>query len=247
MNAWLDESNLQNAEKWVNWRGRQGKPLFDDSEEVPDLAFYHTMKVGSSEFEEKEEQCLGGGGAARIKFEAALFVEGGVQATAGVARARLGVEVVLLNAEARASAELLKTGVGREVYLGIDSMSGTILAYLDVLAVNCDCQCGKRVCKFGKCWCAWKVCKCTKEWERKLSVTLWGWSSPASLNTGNLACRVPDTMALCRDWGHDCCANPAWPDKPKCKPGYVPKMENPAHSGQCTNPACYDDRQARSY
>ena len=257
MNAWLDKENLEKAEDWVDEPGRQGKPLFDDPE-VPDLAIYQTINVGSAEFEQKEKSCIGGGGAARIKFEAALFVEGGVQVIAAMARARLGVEVVLLNAEARASAELLKTGVGREVYLGIDSLSGSILAYLDVLTITCS---GGGGCTGHKChrvggwrWsrtvCVcnrWQPPTCTREWERKFSQTLWGWSSPKDLNTGNLACRVPNTMDLCRDWGHNCCANPTWDDKPKCRSGYVPKMENPAHAGQCTNPACFDDQQARRF
>ena len=205
--------------------------------QVPDLQIYQELKIGSPQFEKKEEQCLGGGGAARVKFEAALFVEGGVEATAGMARARLGVEVILLNAEARASAELLKTGVGREIYLGISSLSGTILAYLEVLMLKCECQ--QKICKWGRCWCA--RAKCEKEWEEKFRTTLWGWSSPKHLDTGNLACRLAGggEKHLCRDKDHACCANAEWDNKPKCKPGFVPRMDDPANKQQCTNPQCW--------
>jgi hypothetical protein len=155
-----------------------------------------------------------------------------------MARARLGVEVILLNAEARASAELLKTGVGREVYMGISSLSGSILAYLEVLMLNCECR--NRVCKWGKCWCA--LMKCEKEWEEKFRTTLWGWSSPGFADTGNLACRMTGggNKDLCRDKDRQCCGNVNWATKPKCKPGYVPRMDHPANMQQCTNPACYE-------
>jgi len=34
MDAWLDETNLKKAEKWVDKNWRQGKPLFKDDPEV---------------------------------------------------------------------------------------------------------------------------------------------------------------------------------------------------------------------
>ena len=66
-----------------------------------------------------------------VKFELGLGIEGGVQASIALARARLGVQIIIVNLEARANGELLKTGVGKEVWLEVSGLSGSILTYLE--------------------------------------------------------------------------------------------------------------------
>jgi hypothetical protein len=224
MNAWLDKEHVQEAKTKIMQGANR---LFSKNDpKVPALQFYD-LKIGSSEFKEKEEACMEGGGAGRAKFEANLYIEGGVEVSALAARARLGVEVTMVNVEARGSAELLKTGIGREVYLGSSSLSGVIRVYLQVIE-----------CKWHKAGWRWKL-QCI--WVTKKNYNIWGWNAP--FDTGNLACRLKHRQNQCRDKGNDCCANEQhWGEAPKCAAGYTPRVDaggHPKRQQDCSNQGCY--------
>ena len=194
--------------------------------DVPDLSFYK-LKVDTPEFSEKREACLGGGGAGRAKFYAQLYIEAGGQVMAAPYRGRLGVEVTIVDLTARASGELLKVGVGREIHLESSTLSGVILARLQQLMIECK--------RDGWRW------KCKHKWVTKIEQKIWGWNS--GFSTGNLLCKNLGGSGAkkCRDQGNDCCAHHDG-EAPRCAPGYVvvpDKEGHPQNPGECTNPACF--------
>ena len=198
---------------------------------VPDLKFY-SLKVDSPEFAEKQQACLGGGGAGRAKFYAQLYIDAGGQIMTAMYRGRLGVEVTIVDLTARASGELLKVGVGREIHLESSTLSGVIIARLQQLMIECKRE--------GWRW------KCKHKWVTKLEQKIWGWNS--GFSTGNLLCRVPagTTVDKCRDQGHDCCAHETLGQSPACAPGYVVVLDKGGHpttAADCTNPHCFGVNQ----
>lgn len=140
MAAWLSESDadaiIDKSKKRVDAKifgsSTTGSgPIFGgNNADIPNLLFFQEDNTKDG-WEEKAQNCARGGGAGLVKFELGLGIEGGVQASIALARARLGVQIIIVNLEARANGELLKTGVGKEVWLEVSGLSGSILTYLE--------------------------------------------------------------------------------------------------------------------
>ena len=140
MAAWLSESDadaiIDKSKKRVDAKifgsSTTGSgPIFGgNNADIPNLLFFQEDNTKDG-WEEKAQNCARGGGAGLVKFEVGLGIEGGVQASIALARARLGVQIIIVNLEARANGELLKTGVGKEVWLEVSGLSGSILTYLE--------------------------------------------------------------------------------------------------------------------
>jgi len=159
MAAWLSESDADaildksktrvDAKVFGSSSTGSGSIIGGNNADIPNLLFFQedNSKEG---WQAKAENCARGGGAALAKFELGLGIEGGVEATIAIARARLGVEVMVVNLEARGNGELLKTGWGKEVWLEVSGLSGSILTYLEYRAI--------------------------RGWKKALEANIWAWS-----------------------------------------------------------------------
>ena len=73
-------------------------------------------------------ECKSGGFAGNLMNEVFVRIDIGGEASVGIFKARLGLEIKIFNVEARGTGELLANGFGKEVNFELSALSGAIVA-----------------------------------------------------------------------------------------------------------------------